>query len=94
MPENTKAVDRTTAWGNPFKIGENKILRGEDDSRVICFPHDATEAVELFRWFIGQGDREDSVRSELAGKNLACWCPLDQPCHADVLLEIANGGKE
>lgn len=31
------------------------------------------------------------VRAELAGKNLACWCPLDQPCHADVLLEIANG---
>lgn len=26
----------------------------------------------------------------LRGKNLACWCPLDQPCHADVLLEIAN----
>ena len=31
------------------------------------------------------------VRRELRGKNLACWCPLDQPCHADVLLEIANG---
>jgi hypothetical protein len=28
---------------------------------------------------------------ELTGKNLACWCPLDQPCHADVLLELANG---
>ena len=27
---------------------------------------------------------------ELRGKDLACWCPLDQPCHADVLLEIAN----
>ncbi|WP_269076435.1 DUF4326 domain-containing protein [Sphingobium cupriresistens] len=28
--------------------------------------------------------------ANLRGKNLACWCPLDQPCHADVLLEIAN----
>lgn len=28
--------------------------------------------------------------SELRGKNLACWCALDQPCHADVLLELAN----
>lgn len=27
---------------------------------------------------------------ELRGKNLACWCPLDSPCHADVLLELAN----
>ena len=28
--------------------------------------------------------------STLAGRDLACWCPLDQPCHADVLLELAN----
>lgn len=28
---------------------------------------------------------------ELKGKDLACWCPLDQPCHADILLELANG---
>lgn len=33
----------------------------------------------------------DDVRASLRGKNLACFCPLDQPCHADVLLEIANG---
>lgn len=26
----------------------------------------------------------------LRGHDLACWCPLDQPCHADVLLELAN----
>ena len=33
---------------------------------------------------------EADIRTELAGRDLACWCPLDQPCHADVLLEIAN----
>ena len=27
---------------------------------------------------------------DLGGSDLACWCPLDQPCHADVLLELAN----
>lgn len=27
---------------------------------------------------------------ELRGKDLACFCPLDRPCHADVLLELAN----
>ena len=32
----------------------------------------------------------DEIRAELRGKNLACFCPLDQPCHADVLLELAN----
>ena len=30
------------------------------------------------------------IQATLRGKNLACWCPLDQPCHADVLLELAN----
>lgn len=32
----------------------------------------------------------DEIRTELAGHDLCCWCPLDQPCHADVLLELAN----
>lgn len=32
----------------------------------------------------------DDARAELAGQDLACWCPLNQPCHADVLLELAN----
>ena len=31
-----------------------------------------------------------TLHRDLAGKDLACWCPLDQPCHADVLLELAN----
>ncbi len=31
---------------------------------------------------------------DLRGHDLACWCPLDQPCHADVLLELANGEAE
>lgn len=41
------------------------------------------------------GDKLGTVRTPpdvaaLRGKDLACWCPLDQPCHADVLLELAN----
>jgi hypothetical protein len=32
----------------------------------------------------------EDIRRQLAGKNLACWCALGQPCHADVLLELAN----
>lgn len=36
------------------------------------------------------GFSESDVRQELAGKNLACWCRLDQACHADILLEVAN----
>lgn len=33
----------------------------------------------------------DAARRAFKGKSLVCWCALDQPCHADVLLEIANG---
>lgn len=33
-----------------------------------------------------------TARAELAGKNLACWCKVGVPCHADVLLELANSG--
>jgi len=36
------------------------------------------------------GHPAEIARAFLRGKNLACWCPLNHPCHADVLLEIAN----
>lgn len=32
--------------------------------------------------------------SELRGKNLACWCAVDLPCHADVLLDMANSKRK
>lgn len=48
---------------------------------------------ELTYW-VGGRMKWDPVFREavesLRGHDLACWCPLDQPCHADVLLEIAN----
>jgi len=34
------------------------------------------------------------VRRELAGRSLACWCPLDGlPCHRDTLLLVVAGGE-
>ncbi len=36
------------------------------------------------------GMEKRAIRKELKGKNLACWCPLSAPCHADVLLRLAN----
>lgn len=50
-------------------------------------------SVRAFRTWLTAPSRAHLVaraQHQLRGKNLACWCPLDQPCHADVLLEIAN----
>ncbi len=57
-----------------------------------------SQAAVKRRWRITGADLEHGklgfstgdVRRELAGKNLACWCRLDQACHADILLEVAN----
>jgi hypothetical protein len=56
---------------------------------------DAAEAVALFKQYIRGNWWYDtaSVGRDLAGKTLMCWCALDMLCHADVLLEIANGGE-
>jgi hypothetical protein len=74
MPENTVYVGRPTKWGNPFSVSASM-------SRWT--------AVNEFRRTITRTKTSRDF-AELRGKNLACWCPLDQPCHADVLLEIAN----
>lgn len=92
MPSNTVKVDRTTKWGNPFVVGQAYDVEGDDTQIVVATP---AEAVATFRdnlddpmhWHFLQMLNEID---ELRGKNLACWCPLDQPCHADVLLEMAN----
>lgn len=51
------------------------------------------KAVNYYQYLMtqspGRASRQEQAAT-LRGKNLACWCPLDQPCHADVLLEIAN----
>jgi hypothetical protein len=73
-------VGRPTPFGNPYKIGEGNISTRAD-------------AVDAFRKLIlARPHLIALVRAQLRGKNLACWCPCDgQPCHADVLLDIANG---
>jgi len=80
LPPNTVSVARPHKWGNPFRIGDFGIP-------------DAAMAVIIFRQWIVERCRvgpEPPDPTELRGKNLACWCKLDQPCHADVLLELAN----
>ncbi|QKO02385.1 hypothetical protein SEA_BLINGBLING_64 [Gordonia phage BlingBling] len=105
MPEGAVYAGRPTKWGNPFVVGEvydrlhyrSKTMSGGKDLRV----RDRAHAVDLYRrWLNGTAHHLDAldpptereIRRHLLGHDLVCWCPTDQPCHADVLLEIANGG--
>ena len=88
MPANTIYVGRPAKWGNPFIVGHSKYPTRE--SAVARFRMALT--LDRGYWTGKYGDAWMSVHrvNELRGKNLACWCPLAWPCHADVLLEIAN----
>ena len=77
MPPNTVYVGRPTRWGNEYRPGDS----GCNDK-----PYTPKMAVELFEHY--QAPSLDLA--PLKGKNLACWCRVDQPCHADVLLKLAN----
>jgi hypothetical protein len=89
MPPNTVYVGRPTKWGNPFAVGET-VHKGPMYSGRDEIVRDTDHAARLYReWLFNQRSARELLLP-LRGKNLACWCPLDQPCHADVLLEIAN----
>ena len=76
MPPNTVKVDRTTRWGNDF-------IMAHEGTRLLAVAQHRQQA-------IAQNEACPKYYEPLRGKNLACWCPLDKPCHADVLLELAN----
>ena len=85
MPPNTVSVCRPGKFGNPFMVSEERT---------------PAEAVTAFRtWLMvdsctaGIPERKQQILDglrDLRGKNLACYCKEGSPCHADVLLELAN----
>jgi hypothetical protein len=95
MPEGAVYVGRPSPWGNPWKI-----TRMLDGSWAVYNPSGASGrgylgtfvSEERARYWAVVGFRRDFEENiePLRGHDLACWCPLDQPCHADVLLELAN----
>lgn len=92
MPANTVKVDRSTRWGNPFVVGEEGI---RDSATAVRLFEQLMQLQKILadddRWFVFTRDR---LRADLAGKNLACWCKPGAPCHAEVLLRIANDTPE
>jgi hypothetical protein len=96
MPENAVYVGRPSKWGNQFKVGDwvrldptllpvqitptvAVVLFAAKCDEVLTLPAESAQRLHLERYL-----------KEIRGHDLACWCALDAPCHADVLLEIAN----
>jgi hypothetical protein len=90
-PDNCVVVSRPGKWGNPFVVGKtDHLMRG---------PVDRAGAVAMFRDMLTDPELRAAYGyptdlCDLAGKDLACWCPLNLPCHADVLIEFANSGPQ
>jgi hypothetical protein len=80
MPPNTVYVGRPTKWGNPFKRG----MDGNIDRVLFLYK----------QWLEGELEDRPDLLDPLKGKDLACWCPLDKPCHADVILKFLEGEEK
>lgn len=79
LPPNTINVARPTQYGNPHRIGWCALCGAE---------HTREEAIAEFEAEIR--DLPTEHFAPLRGKDLACWCAPGDPCHADVLLRVAN----
>jgi hypothetical protein len=95
MPPNTVNVTRGpgSVWGNPFIVGTH----GDAKTCVARFERLAAGLIDMATQPApAYADLVNSLHvlrtrlHELRGKNLACWCAPDAPCHADVLLMLAN----
>ncbi len=84
MPLCARMVSRPSRFGNPFRSGKHP---------AHITPEDRTHCARTFEVWLhraAQSELRAEVRRELAGWDLACWCPLDGACHADALLALAN----
>lgn len=100
LPDNTVCVDRSSRWGNPFKVGQqygdlpwpilDKLMRRRYIDQSALMDNSAvTEAFRIYLACTNEGMQLlEKAKKQLAGKDLACWCKLDQCCHADVYIDL------
>lgn len=85
MPPNTIYVGRPTRWGNMFKVPTGRALSlTSPEWAVTMFAYD------LVMWRAHEPEAFEKWIAPLRDKDLACWCPIGQTCHADVLLRLAR----
>jgi hypothetical protein len=93
MPPNTAKVDRSTKWGNPFKVGEDAVHPISGLNLSVTSKETAISLFALHLQTAAGADIAEAAVRELRGKNLACWCKQGDGCHGDVLLSVANGDR-
>lgn len=61
-------------WCNPFEVNKYGL----------------DEALRLFREYITQGNGMHLLNDlhELSNKKIACHCPIDSPCHGDIIIQL------
>lgn len=75
VPDGAIYVGRPTKWGNPYRIGPH------GDRDLVIYQYE--------KYIEDNPDLWDAAVRELRGHDLVCWC-APEPCHADILLKIAN----
>ena len=94
MPAGAKYVGRPGFWGNPFRGARATYLYEvlwDGDWKELERQGVPTNTFLYLCWL---HERQMRHVHELRDLDLACWCPLDRPCHADVLLRKANAEKQ
>jgi hypothetical protein len=79
MPPNTIYVGRPTKYANQFDWRKYGRAAAKADFKR-----------QLRNWESDDPAGLQQALDELRGHDLACWCPLDEPCHADIWLKLAN----
>lgn len=104
MPANCVSIARPGKWGNPFCVGDwvrkgdpgytgafrfiyTKATKPEYADETYTRLDTVEKVLEFYRWYLIAMKTD---LSELKGKDLACFCKEDHPCHGDVLIELAN----
>lgn len=77
-------VGRPGKWGNPFVVGKSRSTEHWSNPKMTV-----EQCLAAYRRMIVKLPTSRNLE-ELRGKNLACWCAEGTPCHADILLELAN----
>ncbi len=86
-PEGVVIVTRPGRYGNPIDMDGDREAAADWFGVMLDMRREGT----LPYYHVGHRyPSDEQIRADLGGRDLACWCPLDSACHADVLLELAN----